>query len=199
MNLFDAPPPLLHIRNWLGQDRVAWLLNYARERESLFRPSGVNTRQGVRVDRNVRISLKTGPVPEVAAEIEGRVRESIPQIFHALGADLFQPSSYETEIVAHGDGAFLRTHRDAKPGLPHGRAISGVYYFYREPKRFSGGQLRLYSLSESKKPGTFVDIEPENDSVVFFPPWFPHEVLPVSCASKQFMDSRFAINCWLRR
>ncbi|HUS56353.1 MAG TPA: 2OG-Fe(II) oxygenase, partial [Thermohalobaculum sp.] len=71
------------------------------------------------------------------------------------------------------------------------------YYFCATPARFSGGQLRLHSLAASREAGTYVDIEPENDTAVFFPSWFPHEVLPVVCESGQFMDSRFAINCWL--
>jgi SM-20-related protein len=32
-----------------------------------------------------------------------------------------------------------------------------------------------------------------------FPSWVLHEVRPVSCPSKRFVDSRFAINCWLWR
>ena len=76
---------------------------------------------------------------------------------------------------------------------------SAVYYFHRSPKSFSGGALRLYSFEASEERGTFVDIEPTNDTLVFFPSWFPHEVRPVVCPSGRFEDSRFAINCWVHR
>ena len=74
------------------------------------------------------------------------------------------------------------------------RAISAVYYFYRLPRSFSGGVLRLHSIG---KEGSFVDIEPMNDRLIFFPPWFPHEVMPVVSPSGSFERSRFAINCWV--
>jgi len=65
------------------------------------------------------------------------------------------------------------------------------------PKAFSGGVLRLHSLAASGHQGTFVDIPPDYDTLVFFPSMFPHEVLPVKSPSGKFMDSRFAINCWI--
>jgi SM-20-related protein len=79
------------------------------------------------------------------------------------------------------------------------RVISVVYYFYALPKAFAGGTLRLHSLAASGQQGTFIDIEPEYDMLVFFPAWFPHEVLPVQVPSGRFLDSRFAINCWIHR
>jgi SM-20-related protein len=77
------------------------------------------------------------------------------------------------------------------------RVVSAVYYFHRLPKSFSGGALRVYPLAGREKSNTFVEIEPVNDTLVFFPWWFPHEVLPVVCPSGQFEDSRFAVNCWV--
>jgi Rps23 Pro-64 3,4-dihydroxylase Tpa1-like proline 4-hydroxylase len=75
-----------------------------------------------------------------------------------------------------------------------------VYYFHAQPKAFSGGVLRLHSLASGKGDGgEHVDVEPVNDTLVFFPSWYPHEVLPVTCDSSRFEDSRFAINFWVHR
>ena len=63
----------------------------------------------------------------------------------------------------------------------------------------AGGVLRIYSFTDNNDTGSFVDIELTNDSLVFFPSWLTHEVLPVTCPSGRFEDSRFAINCWVRR
>jgi SM-20-related protein len=38
-----------------------------------------------------------------------------------------------------------------------------------------------------------------HNTFVVFPSWVLHEVLPVSCPTKQFIDSRFALNFWLWR
>ena len=74
--------------------------------------------------------------------------------------------------------------------------LSGVYYFNAEPKAFTGGALRLHAIG-GKNGENFVDIEPVRNGLLVFPAWAPHEVLPVSCPSKRFINSRFAINCWV--
>ncbi|HEY9301476.1 MAG TPA: 2OG-Fe(II) oxygenase, partial [Phormidium sp.] len=76
-------------------------------------------------------------------------------------------------------------------------------YFYREPKPFSGGELLIYDTqifnSSYYKADSFQAIEPRNNSIVFFPSQCYHEVLPVTCVSQAFADSRFTINGWVRR
>ena len=111
----------------------------------------------------------------------------------------FEPSRFEFEMAAHGDGAFCKRRRYNFIGNNSKlhRRIGAVYYFHRTPKVFSGGALRIYSFEVTADRGTFVDIEPTNNTLVFFPSWFPHEVLPVVCPSGRFEDSRFAINCWV--
>jgi Rps23 Pro-64 3,4-dihydroxylase Tpa1-like proline 4-hydroxylase len=93
--------------------------------------------------------------------------------------------------------AFFTEHCDRNMQRGSSRLISAVYYFHRHPKSFSGGILRIYPLAGRAKSRAFVEIEPVNDTLVFFPSWFPHEVLPVNCPSGKFEDSRFAINCWV--
>ncbi|MBE9012911.1 2OG-Fe(II) oxygenase, partial [Pseudanabaenaceae cyanobacterium LEGE 13415] len=46
---------------------------------------------------------------------------------------------------------------------------------------------------------SYQEIQPINNSIIFFPSHFLHEVLPVSCPSRQFADSRFTLNGWIRR
>jgi SM-20-related protein len=75
--------------------------------------------------------------------------------------------------------------------------LSGVYYFHAEPKAFTGGALRLYAIGGQGE--RYVDIEPTHNSLLMFPSWAPHEVMPVRCPSRRFVDSRFAINCWVHR
>jgi len=121
-------------------------------------------------------------------------------MFQRLDTEAFEPGRLEVEMVAHGDGAFFTEHRDTAiedQKLIIRRVISAVYYFHRLPKLFSGGALRILPLAGREKSSAFVEIEAINDTLVFFPSWFPHEVLPVACPSGQFEDSRFARNCWI--
>lgn len=205
---FDLPGPNLVIPEFLGAATVLRLLDYAAEHREAFRPSRVESQEGEgREDPTRRISLRLEEVPELVPIVTGRVREVLDEVFSRLNFPAFKPSRWEVELVAHGHGAFFSQHIDTMVGSPEviegrprsTRNLSMVYYFSRKPRRFSGGALRLHSLAASGAPGTYADIEPENDTALFFPSWFPHEVLPVTCESREFMDSRFAINCWLYR
>jgi len=76
------------------------------------------------------------------------------------------------------------------------RAMTGVYYFHRQPRGFSGGALRIHPIMNQAAGERFTDIAPDNDSFVLFASWVPHEVRPIACPSQQWLDSRFSINCW---
>jgi Rps23 Pro-64 3,4-dihydroxylase Tpa1-like proline 4-hydroxylase len=155
-----------------------------------------------RIDTTIRRSQKLMDFGDLAGEIEARLQALMPAMLERLGSPPFVASKFELELVAHNDGAFFARHTDTfkkSEGVGTHRMISGVYYFHAQPKPFTGGTLRLHSLAATGEPGTFVDIEPDNNTLVFFPSWFPHEVMPVACTSGRFEDSRFAINCWVHR
>lgn len=94
---------------------------------------------------------------------------------------------------AYNDGSHFGKHSDAHAGGPNWqRRLSGVYYLHTHPRKFGGGSLALYDYR-----GHVHFVDPEHNSAVFFPRDLVHEVLPVSCDSKAFEDSRFAINIWI--
>ena len=114
----------------------------------------------------------------------------------------FEPYKVELELVTNNEGAFFKPHIDtfmANARKASDRVLSVVYYFYAEPKAFSGGALRLYAFGTQEDDGKFADVEPEQNTLVAFPSWALHEVLPVSCPSRRFSDSRFNVNCWVHR
>jgi SM-20-related protein len=195
-NCFNKIPPYGLVNDWLGPETVERLLRFAQSNEHVFKDTRVG-QEGGRIDPTVRRSKLT-KLGELKSELQVRVQAALPSMFERLGGAPFEPVWVELEMVAHGDGALFTKHIDTsmRPNGTSNRAISAVYYFHRLPKSFSGGVLRLHSLVGS---GSFVDIEPTNDSLVFFPSWFPHEVMPVTCPSGRFEDSRFAINCWVHR
>lgn len=198
-DIFLKPPVHGRVANWLGPQMVRRLLDFAQAHRDGFRASGVwNARDAVkRIDLSIRRSYKLKFSGELRDELETGARAALPEICRQLGSGQFEPTKFEIEMVAHGDGAFFTEHRDRLMGQElRRRLISAVYYFHRLPKSFSGGTLRIYPIAGSKRSTAFAEIEPMNDTLVFFPSWFPHEVLPVTCPSGQFEDSRFAINCW---
>jgi Rps23 Pro-64 3,4-dihydroxylase Tpa1-like proline 4-hydroxylase len=179
------------------------LLEYARENRERFKDSQTGYGELGNVDSSQRISSILLDLGELKKVVKDRVKASLPEMFAKLGSSPFTPARIELELVAHGDGAFFSTHTDTfvrVEGAPSHRVISAVYYFHALPRAFSGGVLRLYALASGpEQERSRVEIEPENDTLAFFPSWYPHEVLPVKCPGGRFEDSRFAINCWVHR
>jgi len=201
LSAFHRPPPHGVVRDWFGADGVARLLDYAVARRDEFRPAGVGNATYRVLNPERRISHVLRRLPGLETEVRDKVAALLPAMTARLQAPAFTPAKFEIELVAHHDGAFFARHIDTfvKNGPPSTRVISAVYYFHRQPRAFSGGALRLMSLAGTDAPGTYVDVPPDNDTLVFFPSWYPHEVLKVLCPSGEFSDSRFAINCWVHR
>ena len=189
MNSFNKVPPYGLIRNWLGNEAVERLLGYALSNKHHFKESRV----AGGLDRTRRVSQRL-ELDTFKGEIEARFQDTLPEIFATLRTKPFHPT-FELELIAHGDGAFFTRHIDTL--MHRRRIISAVYYFFSLPKSFSGGVLRLHSMAASGREGTFVDIPPDYDTLIFFPSTFPHEVLPIKSPSGAFLNSRFAINCWM--
>lgn len=196
----SAAPTLPHLRqpDFLDPDLHAALLDWALANEARFVPAGLD--RGT-VDPDVRIALSLRDLGPVRAPLEARIAEAVPGWIAALRVTSFETSDVELELVAHNDGAHFTLHSDTynRDHASRGdRMLSAVYYFHREPKSFTGGALRLHRLGAAPgDPGT--DIAPDQNSLVVFPSWGPHEVMRVECPSRAFADSRFAVNCWVYR
>jgi Rps23 Pro-64 3,4-dihydroxylase Tpa1-like proline 4-hydroxylase len=208
-NPLERLPPYRIHRDFLPEEERAALLDWAMANAEVFAASKLGPRG--RTDLTMRNSLN------VQAKIEkpwhkplrARLTAMLPEWHAAFGLAPFEVSKIELDLIAYNDGAFYRRHSDLVPqnrpgGLPQppgDRLITAVYYFHTEPKGFEGGALRLYPIARpaAGQAQAFVDIQPDQNSLAVFPSWAPHEVLPVRCASGSFEDSRFAVNCWVRR
>jgi Rps23 Pro-64 3,4-dihydroxylase Tpa1-like proline 4-hydroxylase len=191
-------PPHLVLRDFLEGTTVASLLDYVQSRQADFAPTRLKS---ARLDPSLRQSTALRDLGPFKPVIDTKLFSVVPTLMQELRLTPFDVGRTELELVAHGDGAFYKRHIDTRtssdPDLQQIRVLSGVYYFNAEPKAFTGGALRLYAIGGNA--ADFVDIEPVRNSLLVFPSWAPHEVMPVNCPSKRFLDSRFAINCWVRR
>lgn len=203
-----AGPMLPHgqIRDFLSAAELGRLLEWTLANRAAFRPARIT---GNRIDPVSRRAETLRQIDPIRGLLEDRFRAVLPELFAMAGTAPFEPY-LELELAAHGDGAHFAVHRDIVTGAdrkPLGgdgsgkqdRVVSAVFYFHREPKGFSGGQLRLHRIGSEGRDGDFVDIEPVGNSLAAFPSWISHEVRPVRCESGAFEDNRFAINCWLCR
>jgi hypothetical protein len=200
-------PPCHQYRDFLDPAEHEALLEWAIANAGRFKPAGTTGEVG---DRKHRIAESLGDLGPHRSVLERRLKEIAPDIFRRTGSKPFEIEYFELGIAAHGDGAFFAAHNDIPVGrgrTPLGgdktgkqdRMVSAVYYFHRQPKRFSGGTLRLYRIGDREGAGDYIEFEPERNSLVVFPSWVHHEVRPVSCPGCGFEDYRFAVNAWLCR
>ena len=201
-----APMPLWHqFQDVLPAAELDALLDWTLAHRAGFRTS---TLAGGVVDPLKRVSDRLRALGPMRPMLEARLGAMLPDIFARTGTRPFEPEHVELEIAAHGDGAFYKKHSDLPVGpgrVPLGgdasgrqdRLVSAVLYYFREPKGFSGGALRLFRFGGDE--ADHVDIEPARNSLVVFPSWAPHEVRSVSCPSGRFEDRRFAVNIWFCR
>lgn len=188
----------VQIDNFLTPEEHQRLLDYVLQRQSEFVSTQTSTQA-----TNYRESVVLYSFPEFSELISQRIHRLFPDVLSKLGLTPFQINQIEAQLTAHNDGNFYKIHNDNGSPDTATRELTYVYYFYREPKPFSGGELVIYdSKIENNyyvQAETFRTVEPRNNSIVFFLSRYMHEVLPVHCPTQQFADSRFTINGWLRR
>jgi SM-20-related protein len=142
------------------------------------------------VDAEERRSTSVDAGPFVGM-IQQAVSARLPDVLPQLGYERFRVSRVEVGATAYCHGDYFRMHHDGDEG---NRPISFVYFCHREPKAFSGGELRIVA-------GSGLDdlVTPVANAAVFFPSDIPHEVLPVDVPSRQFADSRLTFHGWVPR
>jgi SM-20-related protein len=202
--LCDPRCPHVLYRNVLGARSVAALLDYVALRQGDFRPAPMRMRGGGRdaVDLDRRDCLLLRDVGPLRAQIETFVRTITPHALAQLGLIEPEVEPREFEISAHGDGGHFSSHVDTTDIPDRVRILSCVYYFAKTPRRFQGGELRLFGFPNLRGvplAAPTADVVPETDSLVVFPSWLTHEVRPVRVPSQVWADGRFAINCWIHR
>jgi Rps23 Pro-64 3,4-dihydroxylase Tpa1-like proline 4-hydroxylase len=198
---FEKILPHLVLHDFLDAGTVADLLDHVRVNEPLFQSTQVGAGKDAKTDPNVRVSSLIRDLGEYKKPLKQKLKDLVPTLIARLCVNKFEVGAVELEIVAHNEGAFYRRHIDMMTGDSasryRDRMLSGVYYFHAQPKGFTGGALRLHVLS--REIASFIDVEPAHNTLLAFPSFAPHEVMPVQCPSGAFMDSRFAINCWTHR
>lgn len=192
----------VQIENFLPPEEHRQLLDFVCSHESDFLPSKIfNDTDSGNYDSFHRNSLIYEPaLPSLSKVISNRIHAQFADILKQLGLSEFDLADIEAQLTAHNDGHYYKLHSDNGTPRMAGRRITFVYYFHGEPKAFTGGELRIFSsTAENITLGTGLSkvVQPINNSIVFFPSQYLHEVLPISCSSRAFTDSRFTINGWL--
>ena len=188
--------PVAVIENFLPDDVWRKLLARVLASESSFQPSGTHDRR-----TDYRHSLVMNPPPDLVRPVVDRVRHAMPTVLPSLRVRPITVGVVEAQVTASIDGSFFGVHTDADNDKVPKRYLTYVYYFNRQPKGFSGGELKIYHdvLRNNKlaRADTFDVVEPMHNRIVMFWARTMHEVMPVRVPSGAFADARFTVNGWV--
>jgi SM-20-related protein len=191
------PDPMLFLEEFFAPQEVTRLRQFAQDHESQFVPSEVlNDGEAGHRDNDVRRSRVLFDVDEIRPLVAERVLAAYPWVMARLQQPVFDVRDLELQVTSSNDGEWFKAHRDSGAGVVGSRTLTFVYYCHREPRRFSGGELRMFFPPDDDAS---VTITPPQNSIVFFPSHQLHEVLPVHCPSSRFADSRLTVNGWFHR
>lgn len=194
------PAHCVQIDDFLTPDENAQALDIALTREAEFVGSSTTTKA---TDYRQSSILYATLFPDFYHFLRQKILTIVPSILQQLNHPPFSITEVEMQLTAHNDGCYYKIHNDSGSEVTATRELTYVYYFYRQPQQFSGGELRIYDTdllgSAITESPNFKSVEPRNNSIVLFDSRCKHEVMPVRCPSRAFTDSRFTLNGWLRR
>jgi SM-20-related protein len=200
----EIEPPYCLISNFLTAQEQEQALAYVLSHEREFRDATISlpsTQGSSMPDYDLRQARLLDNVAGLMPILMPKLQAVMPKALPRLGMGRLLIQRLECQISAHGDGDFFNTHTDnGLPDIAH-RRVSYVCYIHREPKRFTGGKLRLYRWllqgNDNKCGAPAIDIDPPGNGLMVFPSHVYHEVTPIQCSSKALTDQRLTINGWL--
>lgn len=198
-----AAVPFVRQANFLPRERCRALLALALASRERFAPAldhevGTDEHGDPLVEKGrVALSRRKAFIAEaritdraVRPWFEARLRAAFAEALRRMR--LAEPREYSVGLgmSAHLDGGFYVKHRDNGSSGYRTKLLSFAYYFHRQPRRFSGGDLLLHDEGAA----TFTRIEPQHNSIVLFPAGCVHQIAAVGGGFDRFGDARFALH-----
>lgn len=201
-SVLTFPARFLHLDRVLTDQEHQRLLEFVQAHEAELVPSEVLVSDcGSRLDATFRRSKVLFDIDQIWPLFAPRLEALLPHLRKELGVLWFPLHDIERQLTSSGDGDFFRTHTDSGAATVSSRILTFVYYFNAEPSGYTGGALRLYDgvVGEDgflDRGQSYVDLEPRNNSIVFFPSCLHHEVRPVQATAEGIAGRRLTINGW---
>ncbi|MCB0335919.1 MAG: 2OG-Fe(II) oxygenase [Bdellovibrionales bacterium] len=180
----------------LDQAYVSSFYKQVANQQTLFGTGDVYCGRSSQVNRSHRCCVDLKDVTlarKLGRKIQSLVDLQLNEMVQKLGVTDFKFDKVDFLCSSYRDGYFFKVHKDLVLLDPNPRVISWVFYFHREPRTFSGGDLVFYD--QGKELGRMAS---ESGLLVVFRSDLSHEVTPVSCPSRDFRDSRFALSGFIR-
>lgn len=197
-----GPVPFLRLSNVFAPSERAEIWDTITARDHDGSPAAISAgADQTIVVPDIRLAWRYRPQADLRARLLKQVRQVIDQhrVFDRLGLTPFHPTRIEMQVTRYTDAGRYRIHRDSGPGAP-GRRLTFLFYFFRQPRRFAGGDLLLFdelAPSHALDPTKFTRLIPQDNSLLLFPSDRLHAVTVVEQASSDPLDGRWSVNGWL--
>ncbi|MCG8609491.1 MAG: 2OG-Fe(II) oxygenase [Pseudomonadales bacterium] len=193
-----CPAPFLIQKQFVSTDYNQSILSLAIEKESAFVDAKVGALAYETVDTTIRSTkiLGKSEIGNSLAEFRKKIFENCEHWQKLLNVTPFTTGHIELSMLHYQNRQFYQVHKDQGLDETRSRTLTFIYFFYKQPKAFSGGELLLYDTDENAhSAGTaFTQIEPENNTLLVFPSQYFHQVTPVQSSFCGFDSGRFVIN-----
>lgn len=192
------PVPFVRIEGFLAPAERDFLLKTAQEQQDRLEMSWIEDGEGQYNPEKRSSWVLSKKLDPLIPWFLARVKEALPAVLPRLQVVPFPVGEVELQMTVHRSGGFYKIHQDTGKEESRTRRVSYVYYFHRLPKRFTGGDLLLYDtdIEDGTYAAEFSRIETLDNSIVFFPSAYCHQVTTVQCETDDFGDSRFTLNGW---
>lgn len=197
-----TPTPFIQLKHCFGEETIDGLLQYVDKNKNAFKQAGIGTNGTI--DPNKRKTLYLENLGKFHGIFQKQIEKDYANVAKRFGISAFSPSRIEYKITNHSDNHFFNVHRD--DGFPGNqsdqRVISFVFYFYLNPKHFTGGDLLFFDTDSSEsryRNYLFTRILCERNCLTYFPSKYFHCVDVVNQKSDNFLNGRFAVTGHIRR
>ncbi len=191
-------PQVRLVPDFLNETELAEIWNEVFSLEQFFSPARVHDK----VDENLRSAkvIFEKKIPQSSKILKRKLNELITKnkdYKNLLKLDVFNS---QLHLSRHLNQDFLSKHRDNDGNSTESkREWTYIYYFFKEPKAFTGGELLIYHTNPINHNfvQSFTRIIPKNNLLILFPSDFFHEVNQIKMESETPIKGRYTLNGWL--
>src|SRR5256886_784418 len=155
--------PVVQLDRFLSGSEVAWLMELTFAAESRFVPARVSDNKD-----DYRHSFMLAAPDTLRQLFVAKITAVMPDVMPQLRLGQFALGAIDCQVTASVDGSYFKAHTDAGANETYKRQFTYVYYFNREPKGFTGGELGSHEHTvpnrEPPAPATFPSIEARHHS-----------------------------------
>ncbi len=198
------PSPYTAFEKFLEPAELARAHELIGSRACAFEQSGVVNPRADAGDeyKRYRSSRVLYDLEDLHGTMEAKLFGVFPTILHRLNLPPFKIRNVELQLTSSGDNDFFRAHTDTGHDPINSRVVTFVLFCHREPRVFSGGELRLFGRDTAMGAhdiDVVTALTPAQNQLVLFPSDQLHEVTTVRCPSDDILDTRLTLNGWLHR